>query len=669
VFYVGNEHLSLGFDLSDGLVLRSLLDKATGHNYVAASRSARKAIFFLFRVRGLGGKWAFYTSRDDLEVVEATLSPDGHQLQVTARGKTVPLLLSLMITVESGQKAAICELSVRSEAEERMSLRFEYPKVRGIAIAGDPATVMGALPIEIGTVGPLRRRPTLGMGVDEGLGLPHGLNFMEVASIYEPEGGGGLFFADLDGGTAPLQFLLSSDQVVGTWIADLELGEEAKLPRLAIGVYHEGDWHKAVDYYVSHHRENWRFPETPAWLKEAGALYACSGEGGGGIFQVHPTVTLKDRIGSFNNLTQLLDEAKQLGTNVIYLYDYWEGAEEGPWPPYWNKGDYIPRADMGGSEAFKAGVASLHAQGGRVILYVEPFIVYHYSQIGESKGSVWSGRGQRGDLYAHYPDNYSMCASFRPWQDYVANVAQRLVEEYGADGVYLDSYGWQWNWPCFTLEGGELASASEWNQGVLDLIDRVRTAIQAIDPEAVVLTESLNGLLVQHVDGGLDASFAWQSDMNGGQILASPTRYGMPQANFYSNGRNLNQLNQVYAAGFSLALSYHWLDHADYIRKLVEIRQQYKDVLVYGPQVYQPATGSDVMGAYFYEGAQSQIITAVNTSKKSYQGSLTLRSSESNSKWRDLLTDEVFSTYSGEAGVELALDIPGEGLRVLVREL
>ena len=51
-------------------------------------------------------------------------------------------------------------------------------------------------------------------------------------------------------------------------------------------------------------------------------------------------------------------------------------------PPYFNKGDYIPRADLGGEDALKDGISQIHSRyGGKVVLYVEPFIIFYDSYV------------------------------------------------------------------------------------------------------------------------------------------------------------------------------------------------------------------------------------------------------------------------------------------------
>lgn len=525
---------------------------------------------------------------------------------------------------------------------------------------------MGTVPIEIGTVRRLKTGPALENGeADPAVGLPHALNAVELADVSDPGGRRGLFLAASSGTAARLHLSLSTTRIAGRWAGPLAPGARIHLPTLSLGV-HDGDWHGAAEALRDQARPL-TFSRVPPWLRGAGAIYAYSGGGGGGIYLTQPPVGLKDRIPSFEALPQILDDAKRVGTNVVYLWDYWEGALEGGQPPYWNKGDYVPRADMGGPEALKSGIARLHAQGGRVILYVEPFIVYRYSALGKKVGEQWAARDPQGKLYAQYPDYYTMPPTLAAWQEQVTSVAVRLVRDYGADGIFLDSCGWQWNWPCRTRLDDRLASPAEWNQGVLALTDRVRSAIRAVKPDAVVLTESFNDLLSPHVDGSLDATFAWGRERNGDRLLASPVRFLLPQINVYSNGRDLNQLNQVFAAGHGLALGPFSLPDADYIRRLVTIRQQYKDTLVYGPQVYQPETGNDSVAAYFYQGP-SPLVTAVNSADIAYAGALRLRAAQGGTRWRDLLTQEVFAARRQDGRVELPLTFAGKTLRVLVQE-
>jgi hypothetical protein len=387
----------------------------------------------------------------------------------------------------------------------------------------------------------------------------------------------------------------------------------------------------------------------------------------------------KGLIKSFRELPRFLEEAKALGTNIVYLVDYWEGATEGGDPKYWNKGDYIPRADLGGEVALVEGIRKIRENGGRVILYLEPFIIYEYSGIGKTHGPGWAGRrpdgvwGGNGTIYDQYLKNFTMVAPWAVWQNYVIDVAKRLIRDYSADGIFLDSWAWQMNWPMTTLQDGRVWSPLEYSRGVLELTARVRQAVREINADAVVIGETTAGPIGRYWDGGLCADFApglFGNPQEPPPLAASPVRYGIPELNWFGNGVDLNGLHQVFAAGHSLALCGFWPgsfmhDNVAHIRALVQIRQTYKDALIHGQQTYQPKTGNDEVVAYRYRGGTHQLITLVNTTDiVDHAVTLALRDDDRDSTWSDLLAPLLVSANGNQLG---PISVPRSGLRVLLR--
>jgi hypothetical protein len=105
-------------------------------------------------------------------------------------------------------------------------------------------------------------------------------------------------------------------------------------------------------------------------------------------------------------------------------------------------------------------------------------------------------------------------------------------------------------------------------------------------------------------------------------------------------------------------------DNAAHIRTLVQIRQKYKDALIYGQQAYQPQTNSEDVAAYLYDGNPNQIITVANTSNQNYSGSITLQASEANTNWQDLIAGNVVTAN----GTSIAVDVSSEGILVLLKQ-
>jgi hypothetical protein len=681
---IKNSIVLIDFDLTRGITLRRLFDVIAQRDYLPAP-----SMFFEFAV----DNGPIFQSHTGLTAVLVSEAPDGSSLSISARSIDGKIAFNLTATLPPDLPVVLFELEAINLTPDPIFLRVVMPKIFGVRTPGHPAHMMGAIPQEGGWVAPLLPNITLGrwsqpnslgtpvrplgMNFLIDVGLPNARNHMEVASIFDRSTGGGIFFCDMDGdldnGVAPLQFNLSAEAVVGFWTGNIQ--GRAKLPRLAIGVHPEGDWRRAVHFYTSVHRAHWTFPSTPAWFREAAAIYTPAGGGAGGIYlSLMPPTPLADRISSFRNLTDLLSEANALGTNVLYLIDYWEGASQGNDPPYWNKGDYVPRSDLGGEQALQEGIALVHQSGGRVLLYVEPFTVYQYSQIGQAKGPMWGGRRWDGKLwgletidtpdndYPNYAKTYEMVAPFQEWQDYVVSIAERLVGNYGADGIMLDSYAWQMNRPMYNSEQKFPHSAQDYSRGVLRLVERVRDAIQKINADAVVIGECTAGPIARHWDGGLSADLGFgniwippgipsQQPLTGSpvpqRLVASPVRYGIPEVHMFGNGLNLGGLHQIFAAGHGLALCSNFpgggfmYDNAAHIKTLVEIRQAFRHVLIDGDQINQPGTDNPMVVAYQYQGGTDRIVTIVNLDDSDAMANISLDTLDPGGRWINLLSGPI----------------------------
>ena len=82
---------------------------------------------------------------------------------------------------------------------------------------------------------------------------------------------------------------------------------------------------------------------------------------------------------------------------------------------------------------------------------------------------------------------------------------EALTQDYNADGIMLDSYGWQMNLPMRTetLEVVIERWPFRWNAGVLDLMDRVRDVMGS---NKVLLVETSSGPVGWHFMAALAAT-------------------------------------------------------------------------------------------------------------------------------------------------------------------
>lgn len=250
-----------------------------------------------------------------------------------------------------------------------------------------------------------------------------------------------------------------------------------------------------------------KFANSPDWVRNTPGWYIPSTVSAGACLLDFPLITfLSSLINHFRDLPSLLDQSRSLGTNTIYLVDWFEGKPGARPFNYWtNKGDYLPRLDMGGEAALKDGISALHAQGGRVILYVEGFIINKDSKVGTTHGAQWSIMGPKGPPEQPYPGTWKPCPGVEGWLAYVEGVARR-IGGYGADGIFFDSQGFQQDWKCMSRKHGHRPGDPEvFNNGCANLLRRARAALREGNPEAVILTEGPKMMrLFEHTDGSLE---------------------------------------------------------------------------------------------------------------------------------------------------------------------
>src|SRR5215204_172136 len=328
---VANEHISIELQLGSeqdpvpsggievtGISIKSIIDVKNGHNYLKDFQAPTSLFEFTVNNKGLRVDPPNVQTRpissQDLTVTRLTeLHPD-ETITVSADAPDRKLSFELVLrsNPDDADPVIILSLTVTNHHDKSIFLRSVFPKIYWSRTNGNSLSdAVGMVSIEIGSVVPLQplsveipklddldHKPnpnTMGMPYRiwaKRIGLPTSMNTMELASIYDPKGGGGLFFADIghpgvvpNQFAAPIQFTLSIDGVDGFWIAEVPPSQAVEFPQLAIGVHHEGDWHKPVDYYVGKHRKLWNPPpEAPAWFRDQGAIYTFAGGGAGGIY-------------------------------------------------------------------------------------------------------------------------------------------------------------------------------------------------------------------------------------------------------------------------------------------------------------------------------------------------------------------------------------------------
>jgi hypothetical protein len=318
--------------------------------------------------------------------------------------------------------------------------------------------------------------------------------------------------------------------------------------------------------------------ELPAWWQQTRALYCPAAGGAGSALMSFGLVRSDDflsgfelerQISSWSELPLLLERAQSMGSNVIYLVDYWEGG-------YHNKGDYRIRNDFGGPEAFTEAVRTVHQRGGRVILYLEAFIVSRESAaIGRSHGPDWAMMNHDGS-YQSYPTIPHPYYQMWPgqgsgWSDYLASVAERLIREHDVDGFHLDSYGCQAGWFDHHPKHPEGLEPGGFNAAAVELMVEFRSRIRAAKPDAIVMMEGSDlHDLHQASDGGQDWSFEWFQKKSWSSDLINPV---------FTADYSLPRMERILASGCGLSLGSWWhgpIPDQSFVSALADVDVRFK---------------------------------------------------------------------------------------------
>ncbi len=123
-------------------------------------------------------------------------------------------------------------------------------------------------------------------------------------------------------------------------------------------------------------------------------------------------------------------------------------------------------------------------------------------------------------------------------------------------------------------------------------------------------------------------------------------------------------MDQVFAAGYSLAISDPWRGHASYIRKLVEFRREYADAMIYGKQIFQPDTGEKDVYSYYFKGEINEIVTVANAAGRRIKIKLRLGKDFSDSVWIDGLTG---ASYTADSDGAIEISVRTDKVVALVR--
>lgn len=294
--------------------------------------------------------------------------------------------------------------------------------------------------------------------------------------------------------------------------------------------------------------------QQPEWLAATPGLYCATPVSAGATtlcFTEGNRWALSRQIDHFDRLPELLDQARRFGLSTVYLVDWYEGDPALPADAAWrNKGDYRPRTDLGGEAALIAGIQAIQRAGGRVVSYLEPWVVSKASDIGKQHGEAWSIHDDRGPLVEPYPWDWKLCPAHRPWVDWLVGRAEAIVGQLGFDGVFLDSWGFERGRRCRNPGHDHRPDDPEaFDRGVRDVAKRIHEAVTALRPDAAVLCE---GSALPDLHAHIHASFDW-----GIHTLKDRALWQHP-GRVFTAGWSLDAMHEILGLGHKWVLTPWW---------------------------------------------------------------------------------------------------------------
>lgn len=391
-------------------------------------------------------------------------------------GAQEPLRVEVVVRL-GAQNASLSrwELSVTKPKSVRIK-EVRFPRVPSLRQRSDEVL---AIPRQLGM---LAREPRMLLQGKSGKGMRLAWHYpqlsLQCAAFYQADGPG--FYAaseDREGyrkgfsfwgdgkGRIDFEFLHSPEQEAAE-LADF------RLPFVAVLGAFRGDWSTAAQIYRDSpstkffaERGRLRRGLTPAWVQETG-------------------LWLWNRGRSQQVLGPATVARKHVQAPVSILWHWWHNCPYDAGFP-----EYLPPRE--GKEPFKAALAAAQKQDVRAILYMNQRLWGTRTESWAREGAeAFAVKAATGKVPAEVYNVFMkapcapMCIATRFWRDKYAGLAQEVLCDLKADGVYMDQVGvWA---QCYDPTHGHIVGPGRyWNDGLAALAADIRDRTSRRGPVAL----------------------------------------------------------------------------------------------------------------------------------------------------------------------------------------
>lgn len=488
-----NAKLSLVFQQQAGWQLASLLQPATGHDFIESTAKPGalwkiEALVEYYRRIDVVRIWENDVQQEKVEIDSTTPC----QCDYTSRqeGEKTTLVLNwrgVTIADESNAADISVEIALSSDSEYsewRLNVAVHSPRI-------------GVWRVDFPVIGPLAASDTAELVVPNGWGqlipnpsqskgyhghFPCGTCDLQAANL--SDAGSGLYLAahDPTGNDKEIAFDTDSAQHTVTYrlinhpagMGTVSLGQNYVQPyAAAIGAY-RGNWLTGAKMYRRWLPNAVWWPqetmatrqETPQWIKET-ALWILTGG------------YAKDVVPSAKAFAEYFD---------VPIALHWYSWHEIPFDDHYP--EYFPT-----KPGFAEGVRELRQAGIKVMPYIN-------GRLWDPRNDSWRvekaatacAKDAQGlkyvEVYASHVALAVMCPSTALWQQKIASTVQRLIAECGVNAVYIDQISAAPAKLCFDAGHPHAPGGGDfWVGGYRELLVQTRAAAKAADAQAMLTTE------------------------------------------------------------------------------------------------------------------------------------------------------------------------------------
>lgn len=404
-------------------------------------------------------------------------------------------------------------LRIANRSSEPARVAVTFPMLKGLSPGGDAKQLGYCFPRSGAAIG------TTPVKLSAAYGGRFPLQFLDV---YHPAAGG-ICVMTQDTGNQQKTFHLTKRDTIDLSVEyparTLEPGQIWELPPAVI-IAHGGDWHEGLAAYREW-LKTWRQPKTPRkrWFLEAFNLrqhFLHFNLGTPGAF---------DEETKQYHLADLLQQDNRAfgGVDYVHLFDWSSHPKRG------RVGDYEPWDFLGGCEPFRHQVGQMQAGGAHVGLYLEGYLLSPESKVAQANGKAWQMLDAQGKPYARMGHYVYPCPHDKRWRQYLTKACVRAIDQTGADGIYIDEFGFGWQYPCHRADHDHGVPSSQ-IAGEARLLAELRAAL----PARVVLyvEETPNDYTTQFLDGSFTYAISQsRNDLNPPRI--NLTRFALPDVKLF----------------------------------------------------------------------------------------------------------------------------------------